>query len=43
MIPTCDDARSPRVKGVIHFAAAFLYGVMLTYHAMAGLTHWRNR
>ena len=43
MIPTCDDTDTPTLKAVVHLTTAFLYGVMLAYHTVAGINHWRTR
>ena len=43
MIPTCDDTDTPALKSVVHFAAGCLYGIMLAYHVVAGINHWRSR
>ena len=42
LLPTCDNADRPALKGWIHLATAGLYLLMLVYHVAATAGHWKE-
>ena len=42
-VPTCDDAKSPTLKALVHGATALLHVMIVVYHLYNVRFHWSHR